>query len=257
MLFRRVLEHVRTQNWTAIGIDFVIVVVGVFLGIQLGNWNGERSDRQQEREYLQRLRADFAESATDQQRDLDFLGQQIADQAVVVKSLDACEIAPEDKTAFGRGIWTLGYINPPRVNARTVEEMIAAGNTDLIQNKRIKEQLETVMSDIEWRATAFDGTQRILEHHRFRAEDHVRYDSSRSTQDRFLGSISAVDPDIAAMCAEPGIAKSITAITEQTRDRRDAYRPLLEQYRALLPLIDAELAERWGDAIPQPAGSER
>lgn len=31
MILRRVMEHVRTQNWTAIAPDFVIVVVGVFI----------------------------------------------------------------------------------------------------------------------------------------------------------------------------------------------------------------------------------
>jgi hypothetical protein len=30
MLLSRVVEHVKAQNWTAIVIDFVIVVIGVF-----------------------------------------------------------------------------------------------------------------------------------------------------------------------------------------------------------------------------------
>jgi hypothetical protein len=35
MLLRRVIEHVREQNWLAVFIDFLIVVVGVFIGIQV------------------------------------------------------------------------------------------------------------------------------------------------------------------------------------------------------------------------------
>jgi hypothetical protein len=42
MLLRRVIKHVRKQEWTAIAIDFVIVVVGVFIGIQAANWNEAR-----------------------------------------------------------------------------------------------------------------------------------------------------------------------------------------------------------------------
>jgi hypothetical protein len=42
MLLRRVIEHVREQNWLAVFIDFLIVVVGVFIGIQVANWNEER-----------------------------------------------------------------------------------------------------------------------------------------------------------------------------------------------------------------------
>lgn len=44
MILRRVIEHVKAQNWTAIAIDFVIVVAGVFLGIQVANWNDARSN---------------------------------------------------------------------------------------------------------------------------------------------------------------------------------------------------------------------
>lgn len=39
MLLRRISSHVNEQNWFAVGIDFVIVVVGVFIGIQVSNWN--------------------------------------------------------------------------------------------------------------------------------------------------------------------------------------------------------------------------
>lgn len=45
MILRRVMHHVRNQEWTAIWIDLVIVVVGVFIGIQVSNWNEARADR--------------------------------------------------------------------------------------------------------------------------------------------------------------------------------------------------------------------
>ncbi len=58
MILRRVIEHVREQNWTAIWIDLVIVVVGVFIGIQVANWNEERIERSLEATYLSRLAED-------------------------------------------------------------------------------------------------------------------------------------------------------------------------------------------------------
>ncbi|XUU61248.1 hypothetical protein ACRAQ6_02960 [Erythrobacter sp. HA6-11] len=45
MILRRITQHVRDQNWAAIAIDFVIVVTGVFLGIQIGNWNAGRLEQ--------------------------------------------------------------------------------------------------------------------------------------------------------------------------------------------------------------------
>lgn len=48
MILRRVITHFRKQEWTAIALDFVIVVVGVFIGIQVSNWNAERIDQRRE-----------------------------------------------------------------------------------------------------------------------------------------------------------------------------------------------------------------
>jgi len=57
----RVAEHVRTQNWTAIGIDFLIVVLGVFVGIQVANWNAAGVDQQRGAGFTERLREDLRE----------------------------------------------------------------------------------------------------------------------------------------------------------------------------------------------------
>jgi len=59
-LLRRVIEHVRKQEWTAVAIDFVIVVVGVFIGIQAANWNEARADEARARGYLERIHSDVA-----------------------------------------------------------------------------------------------------------------------------------------------------------------------------------------------------
>ena len=42
MILRRLTANLRAQNWTAITIDFAIVVIGVFLGIEASDWNQGR-----------------------------------------------------------------------------------------------------------------------------------------------------------------------------------------------------------------------
>ena len=61
MLLRRVIEHVKAQNWFAVCLDFIIVVIGVFLGIQIGNWNEDRIFENRERQLLVELRAEISE----------------------------------------------------------------------------------------------------------------------------------------------------------------------------------------------------
>lgn len=59
MILRRIREHVTQHNWFAVAIDFVIVVIGVFVGIQASNWNQSRIDRRQAREYRAMLADDL------------------------------------------------------------------------------------------------------------------------------------------------------------------------------------------------------
>ncbi len=59
MLLRRITEHVKAQNWFAVGLDFMIVIVGVFIGIQVANWNETRGDRHREAQILNEVAADL------------------------------------------------------------------------------------------------------------------------------------------------------------------------------------------------------
>ena len=59
MILRRVIAHFRKQEWTAIAIDFLIVVIGVFVGLQVNNWNDARLERSREELFLDYLAEDL------------------------------------------------------------------------------------------------------------------------------------------------------------------------------------------------------
>jgi len=59
MLFRRIRDHVANQNWTAVAIDFLIVVAGVFVGTQVSNWNSNRLEQHRAHGYLLRIQANL------------------------------------------------------------------------------------------------------------------------------------------------------------------------------------------------------
>ena len=59
MILRRVIQHFRKQEWTAIGIDFFIVVFGVFMGLQVSNWNETRQEFARGQDYTLRLKTEL------------------------------------------------------------------------------------------------------------------------------------------------------------------------------------------------------
>jgi uncharacterized protein YlxW (UPF0749 family) len=70
MILRRVIAHFRKQEWTAIGLDFVIVVVGVFVGLQVSNWNDARTDSRREASYIAALIEDFGSVIAELESDI-------------------------------------------------------------------------------------------------------------------------------------------------------------------------------------------
>ncbi len=45
MILRSITKHVKDQNWFAVVLDFVIVVVGILIAFQITNWSEARQDK--------------------------------------------------------------------------------------------------------------------------------------------------------------------------------------------------------------------
>ena len=60
MLLRRIKHHIANENWFAVFVDFFIVVVGVYVGIEVSNWNEARQEDLRAQQYLERIRGDLS-----------------------------------------------------------------------------------------------------------------------------------------------------------------------------------------------------
>ncbi len=45
MIPRHVSDHVKAHNWLAVAIDLFVVILGVFIGMQVQDWNSARQTR--------------------------------------------------------------------------------------------------------------------------------------------------------------------------------------------------------------------
>lgn len=65
MIFRPFAGGLRRQDWTAVVVELVVVVLGVFIGLQAANWNEARTDRSHEAVYLASLAKDIRSDIAD------------------------------------------------------------------------------------------------------------------------------------------------------------------------------------------------
>ncbi len=141
MLLRRITKHIKDQNWLAVLVDFLIVVVGVFIGIQVANWNTERINEQLEEQYLLRLFDDMNGTIED------YLENNIWDIRIINAQYSILEqlksgVQNQDETSqFELGLAWAGKYNPPRRRWGTVEELVSTGNITLINDVALRNDI--------------------------------------------------------------------------------------------------------------------
>jgi len=59
MILRRLAAAFRQQDWFTVALEIMIVVLGVFIGIQVANWNDARIDEGRAQAYLERIGLDL------------------------------------------------------------------------------------------------------------------------------------------------------------------------------------------------------
>jgi len=250
MLFRRVAQHFSEQNWTAVFIDFLIVVIGVFIGIQVSNWNAQRDARKLEQGYLVRLHGDIRRSIDGIDRDNQFAQEQVNDMKALLSALRDCEVSEKQQNAVQRAFNTMGLVSPPRFYRRTYDELASAGRMDIISNDLLAEELAEIVAVVEWRTSIMPSLFRETEFHRNKVNESVlrNLDSQISMVNGFVEWNAGVDYDIKALCRHPTLANSVSAIGMLTKDLVANASYLAVQYRRLLNSIEAELQRRWGIA---------
>ncbi len=131
MILRRVIAHFRKQEWTAIALDFVIVVVGVFIGIQVSNWNGARADREREDAILTRLEADFLKIEAAARDRFSVTEKRIETIDALIRQLRQ-EAAPDVKAIAPLYFDATSYSRPVGLSP-TYREIVSTGEMGLLR----------------------------------------------------------------------------------------------------------------------------
>jgi len=107
MLLRRVMEHVNAQNWFAVGIDFVIVVVGVVIGIEVTNWNDTRNNKAGLVASLERLDKEVSRNIDLIDKVLGLFEESREDMNQGREALNDCAFSPDAQAALERLLFDL------------------------------------------------------------------------------------------------------------------------------------------------------
>ena len=169
MLFRRIKAHVEKENWFAVGVDFAIVVIGVFIGIQVANWNEARGEHARGEDIKIRLAAEFNDIEPELARHVRNVTtwRDLADdlaEDVLTGSIDL------QTREFADRSLAIGW-HTPNSGSNTVTELINQGDVDLLGSPDLVELLLEFHSTAMRHADANDALVREASKYRKRIWD--------------------------------------------------------------------------------------
>jgi hypothetical protein len=137
MILRRVIAHFRKQEWTAIAIDFLIVVVGVFIGLQVNNWNEGRGEARAEAEMLARVEEEFSALKPRLERSIAAFEETTAATGAVILQLRQGE-PPADEPAFRRLLAKSAFLWYVPTLPPVYSELTSTGGLSGLSNKELR-----------------------------------------------------------------------------------------------------------------------
>lgn len=242
MLLRRVISHVRQQEWTAIGIDLVIVVVGVFIGIQVANWNTTEIERRETREALQRLEVDLRLSVTQTQYGIEFITENARYSDLVFERLAACDLPEGDRDAFATGLYRLGKVVSAQFVRTTFDELRDSGRLGLIENLELRQALNEVVRSQESQEFWLRMQAARIEPHIAYIENSVVYDIDGPIGGGAEIGWDRLDIDFDAACLDRRFRAAVGAVRNYTYDNLYGVSNRQKRLQALLAMIEKENA---------------
>ena len=109
MLLRRIAEHLRSQNWFAVMLDLVVVIAGIYIGLQADAWMTSRQEHALEREYVERLLADMEESIEAQRDNMEEYRQGLIATDYIAELQHSGDLEGVDRERLIEGLNAVGW----------------------------------------------------------------------------------------------------------------------------------------------------
>jgi hypothetical protein len=137
MILRRLAQNLREQNWTAITIEFVLLVAGVFLGLQVGNWNQQRGLDRQAAVFTERLVGDLREENWRAEFLMAYHREVLANANRAVAALEG-RADLSDEALLVSAYRASQYKEGIRRRA-TFDELVSTGNIGLVRDDTVRD----------------------------------------------------------------------------------------------------------------------
>ncbi len=138
MILRRFMKHVTDQNWFAVGLDVIVVIVGIFLGLQVQDWANRQMQREQESVYINQLHAEVLAITEEVQRRQDSTKKRMERMVFLTNYLTGEPILEPINNDYCSIISFAHIFNNPAFPLTTISEVTSSGQLPIITDQKLR-----------------------------------------------------------------------------------------------------------------------
>lgn len=141
MLLHRASERFRQHSWFGVAVDFVVVVAGILLALQLDGWAESREERRLEYVYLERL----AEDLGIERSSMEAAERYARSRIEAARLLELLAADPQTGAAHPNRVpWaieTATWRSFPQINAFVYRELQSTGRLVVLRSESLRRRL--------------------------------------------------------------------------------------------------------------------
>lgn len=133
---RRAIDSLHRRDWAATGIELLVVIVGVFIGLQAANWNEDRLSAQRGAGFAERLKDDLRIEAWNYEMQIGYHAQV---RANAMRAADALAgRADLSEEALLVAAYRATQYNDDTRQSTTYDELISTGEMGLVVDPALR-----------------------------------------------------------------------------------------------------------------------
>jgi hypothetical protein len=141
MILQRIAAGLKSRDWFTVVLEVAIVVVGIFIGLQVDDWNQTRKDRAAEQRYLERLAIEVAENRDGALARMESHERRARILRLTFRYLRDGQSELPTKADLSRALCRWHVLPSFRLRTNTYDELVATGNLTLIESEDIRNLL--------------------------------------------------------------------------------------------------------------------
>ena len=150
MIIRRLADALREQNWFTVVLEVMIVVVGIFIGLQVDGWNEGRKKQQNIEAQLLRIADDAAMLLAETDRLIVDFDNRIARAQIALEVLDGTPLTKANTLAFELALEESYQLNEVEVDLPSLDILMNTGDIAQVADANARNALLALTN--EWRS---------------------------------------------------------------------------------------------------------